>query len=94
MSKEFVHLHNHTDYSFLDGATKVQDLAKITAQMGMPAVALTDHGNMCGAVEFYKAARKEDVKPIIGCELYLTAESRFQKGKDKNGRISPRYHLH
>ncbi|MDP8205446.1 MAG: DNA polymerase III subunit alpha [Candidatus Electryonea clarkiae] len=89
----FVHLHNHTDYSFLDGATKVKDLCNATAEMGMPAVAMTDHGNLCGAIEFYQAAKKVGIKPIIGCELYLTDGSRKDKGKDIYGRTKPRYHL-
>ncbi|MFC2170552.1 DNA polymerase III subunit alpha [Calditrichota bacterium] len=89
----FVHLHNHTDFSFLDGATKAADLCKTAAEMGMPAVAMTDHGNLCGAVEFYQSAKKAGIKPIIGCELYLTEGSRRDKGKDIYGRQKPRYHL-
>ncbi len=93
MSVDFVHLHNHTDYSFLDGATKTKNLAQSALDLGMPAVAITDHGNLCGAVDFYTHARKIGVKPIIGCELYLTDASRFDKGPDIHGRPRPTYHL-
>ncbi|MGZ8779530.1 MAG: DNA polymerase III subunit alpha [Thermoanaerobaculia bacterium] len=75
----FVHLHLHTEYSLLDGATRPEDLAKRVAQQGMPACAITDHGNMFGAVEFYNAMKKEGVKPIIGCEMYVAYGSRFDK---------------
>ncbi len=68
---QFVHLHLHTDYSMLDGACDVEKLVARVKQLGMPAVAMTDHGNMFGAVHFVNAAHKEGVKPIIGCELYV-----------------------
>ncbi|MDH7516083.1 MAG: DNA polymerase III subunit alpha, partial [Bacteroidota bacterium] len=68
---DFIHLHNHTHYSILDGACTVEDLVKAAAEAGMPAVALTDHGVMFGAVEFYQAAKKRGIKPIIGNELYM-----------------------
>src|SRR5579863_2922276 len=67
---QFVHLHLHTDYSLLDGACDVEQLCKRVSEMGMPAVAMTDHGNIFGAVHFVNAAHKFDVKPIVGCELY------------------------
>jgi DNA polymerase-3 subunit alpha len=69
---QFVHLHLHTDYSMLDGACDVDKLVKRVKQMGMPAVAMTDHGNIFGAVSFFNAAKAEGVKPIIGCELYIS----------------------
>ena len=72
MSRRFVHLHNHTDFSMLDGAARVDDLMKAASQQGMPALGITDHGNMFGAYEFYKAAQKYELKPIIGLEAYLT----------------------
>lgn len=72
MSKSFVHLHVHTDYSMLDGAAKIKQLIKEVAAQEMPAVAMTDHGNMHGAFEFYTAAKEAGVKPIIGLEAYLT----------------------
>src|SRR5882724_13611082 len=68
---QFVHLHLHTDYSMLDGACDVEKLCERVSQLGMPAVAMTDHGNIFGAVEFVDAAEKMGVKPIVGCELYI-----------------------
>ncbi len=75
----YVHLHMHTQYSLLDGATRPKQLAKRVAESGMPACAITDHGNMFGAVEFHDAMRSEGVKPIIGCEMYMAYGSRFDK---------------
>jgi len=71
MSDSFVHLHLHTEYSLLDGAIRIPELIRKTVEFGMPAVAITDHGNMYGAVEFYQAAQKAGIKPIIGCEVYM-----------------------
>src|SRR5438874_9531260 len=68
---QFVHLHLHTDYSMLDGACDVEKLCYRAKELGMPAVAMTDHGNIFGAVHFYNEAKKRGVKPIIGCELYI-----------------------
>ena len=68
---QFVHLHLHTDYSMLDGACDVEKLCQRVKEMGMPAVAMTDHGNIFGAVHFVNAAKHAGVKPIIGCELYV-----------------------
>jgi DNA polymerase-3 subunit alpha len=68
---QFVHLHLHTDYSMLDGANDVEKLVHRAKELGMPAVAMTDHGNIFGAVHFFNAAKKADIKPIIGCELYI-----------------------
>ncbi|MGN6184577.1 MAG: PHP domain-containing protein, partial [Thermoanaerobaculia bacterium] len=81
----FVHLHLHTEYSLLDGATRPEDLAKRVAKQGMPACAITDHGNMFGAVEFYNAMKKEGVKPIIGCEMYVAYNSRHDKAGVEDG---------
>jgi DNA polymerase III subunit alpha len=81
----FVHLHLHTEYSLLDGATRPEDLAKRVAKLGMPACAITDHGNMFGAVEFYNAMKKEGVKPIIGCEMYVAYGSRHDKAGVEDG---------
>ena len=75
----FVHLHLHTEYSLLDGATRPEDLAARVGKLGMPACAITDHGNMFGAVEFYNAMKKEGLKPIIGCEMYVAYGSRHEK---------------
>lgn len=70
--QDFAHLHLHTTYSMLDGAIRISDLMKRVKELGMSSVAITDHGNMYGAIEFYKEAVKHDVKPIIGCEFYVT----------------------
>ena len=75
----FVHLHVHSEYSLLDGAGRIGDLVRRAGDAGMSAVALTDHGNMYGAVEFYKQAKKCGIKPIIGCEVYIAPRSRFDK---------------
>ena len=79
MSDSFVHLHLHTEYSTLDGAVRIPELMKKAKEFGMPAVALTDHGVMYGAVEFYLAAKKAGIKPIIGCEVYMAPGSLFDK---------------
>jgi DNA polymerase-3 subunit alpha len=71
----FVHLHVHSEYSMLDGAARIADLFSGCEQMGMPAIAVTDHGNTFGAYEFYKAGRASSVKPIIGIEAYLTPKT-------------------
>ncbi|NDD64034.1 MAG: PHP domain-containing protein [Acidobacteria bacterium] len=78
--KEFVHLHLHTDYSLLDGAIRIAPLAKRAAELGMSAVAITDHGNLYGALAFYHKMRGEGVRPIIGMEAYYTRGSRHEKG--------------
>lgn len=78
---EFVHLHLHTEYSLLDGAIRINELIEQAKAYRMPAVAITDHGNLFGAVEFFKKARKADIKPIIGCEVYVAPQSRFDKAK-------------
>ena len=75
----FVHLHCHTQYSLLDGAIRFSDLFAAAKQMGLPAVAMTDHGNMYGAIEFYNGARKAGLKPIIGCEVYVARGSRLSR---------------
>ena len=76
----FVHLHLHSQYSLLDGAVKIGDLVQRARDLRMPALAVTDHGNMFGAVEFYLKAREAGIKPIIGCEVYVAPGSRFDKG--------------
>ncbi len=75
----FVHLHLHTQYSLLDGANKIKNLMPQVQSHGMSAVAITDHGNMFGAIEFYRTAAQHGVKPIIGCEMYLAPKSRFDR---------------
>jgi len=90
---DFVHLHNHSDYSILDGAITVSRLVEKTAALGMPAVAITDHGNMFGAIEFYQKARKAGIKPIIGEEFYVAPGSRFKKESVRADREDNAYHL-
>jgi len=89
-ASDFVHLHNHTQYSLLDGLTKIPELVTHVQEQGMAALAITDHGTLSGAIEFYKEAKKQDIKPIIGIETYVAARSLYDKepGKDK-----PNYHL-
>ncbi len=89
----FVHLHVHSEYSLLDGATRIKGLVEKAARLGMPAVALTDHGVMYGAIEFYRAAKKAGIKPIIGCEVYMAPKSRFEKQASKGKREDTSYHL-
>ena len=93
MSKDnFIHLHVHSEYSLLDGACKVSDLVDKAIQLKMPALALTDHGNMFGAVEFYEAAKSKGIKPILGYEAYVAQGSRLDKessnGKEKMSHIT------
>ncbi len=80
MAAEFVHIHLHTQYSLLDGTTRIDDLMTRAKELNMPAVALTDHGNMFGAVKFYKAAKRAGIRPIIGCEVYVAHGSRHDRG--------------
>ncbi len=83
MTKQFVHLHLHTDYSLLDGAIQIGPLAKRAAELQMPAVAITDHGNLYGSLSFYNKMKEVGVKPIIGIEAYYTRGSRHEKGETK-----------
>ncbi len=80
--RDFCHLHVHTEFSLLDGLCKIKDLIDRVKAMGQSAVAITDHGNMYGVVDFYKYAKKQGIKPIIGCEVYITRGSRFEKSKE------------
>jgi len=87
---KFTHLHVHSHYSLLDGLTKIDDLLDYVKKLGMDSVALTDHGVLYGAVEFYKKAKKAGIKPIIGCEMYMAYEKMSQKRPNIDGK---RYHL-
>lgn len=87
---EFVHLHVHSEYSLLDGACRIKDMVKRAKELGQSAIAITDHGSMYGVMDFYKAAKKEGVKPIIGCEVYVAKRSRFDKVREFDSEI---YHL-
>ena len=86
---QYVPLHVHTEYSLLDGATKINDLLKIAKEKNMPAVAITDHGVMYGAIELYKKAKEAGIKPIVGCEFYLHNNDLSHKDSNDN----PLYHL-
>lgn len=89
LTKQFTHLHLHTEYSLLDGACRIDRLMERIQELGQTAVAITDHGAMYGCVDFYKAAKKAGIKPIIGCEVYVASRTRF----DKVNRIDGSYHL-
>ncbi|MDR1523418.1 MAG: DNA polymerase III subunit alpha [Endomicrobium sp.] len=99
MAKEFIHLHNHTEYSLLDGACRLTDdkgnpgeLFNLTAnEYKMSALAITDHGNMYGSMEFYWAAKQSGIKPIIGCEVYVAPKSRFDKSIDRSSEDGDNY---
>ena len=88
----FVHLHVHSEYSLLDGAIRMEHLVKKAASLGMPALALTDHGSLFGAVEFYQSAEEAGIKPIIGCEIYVAPGSMLEK-KSSNGGKDAAYHM-
>ena len=77
----FTHLHTHTEFSLLDGACRIKQLVKRAKSLNMQSLAITDHGNMYGAVDFYKACKEEGIKPIIGCEVYVAPRTRFDKEK-------------
>jgi len=89
-SSDYVHLHNHTHHSLLDGLTKVGELVSYVKELGMDSVAMTDHGTLSGAVEFYKACREQGVKPIIGIETYVAARTIHDRDPQKD---KARYHL-
>ena len=85
MTSEFVHLHNHSDYSLLDGAQRIDQLVNTIDDLNMDAVALTEHGNMFSVLPYYKQAKKAGIKPIIGCEIYVAVGSRFEKKTRSDG---------
>lgn len=90
--RPFVHLHSHSEYSLLDGASRISDMICWAKENNMPALALTDHGVLYGSIEFYKEAKKAGIKPILGCEVYIAPKSRFDKnGRDKDEENA--YHL-
>ena len=88
-TRQFTHLHIHTEYSLLDGACRIEKLMQRVKELGQTAVAITDHGAMYGCVDFYKAAKKAGIKPIVGCEVYMANRSRF----DKVHKLDSSYHL-
>jgi DNA polymerase-3 subunit alpha len=79
----FTHLHVHTQYSILDGACNINKLLDRVKELGQTAIAITDHGNMFGVLEFHNACKKKGVKPILGCEMYVSPQSRFIKDGKK-----------
>ena len=87
---DFVHLHVHSEYSLLDGACRIQPLVERAKELGQSAVAITDHGVMYGAIDFYKAAKAAGIRPIIGCEVYVAPRTRFDK---VHGMDNSPYHL-
>ncbi|RLB77958.1 MAG: DNA polymerase III subunit alpha, partial [Deltaproteobacteria bacterium] len=91
-NKAFVHLHVHTEYSLLDGAIRIPKMLEKAWSLGMDSVAITDHGNMFGAVQFFDQARKSGIKPILGCEVYLAPGDRRDRSTASNGGPSS-YHL-
>lgn len=78
----FVHLHTHTEYSFLDGFCRIEPLIAKAKELGMSALAITDHGDMCGVIDFYKEAKAQGIKPLIGCEVYVAAKDMTEKSHD------------
>lgn len=90
MKVSFIHLHTHSHYSLLDGLSKIDGMVRLAKKYGMPAIGLTDHGNMYGAIEFYKTCKEENIKPIIGVEAYVANRTRFDKEPTID---SKRYHL-
>ena len=75
----FTHLHVHTEYSLLDGLSRLEDLVSKTKELGMDSIAMTDHGVLYGAIDFYRLAKEAGIKPIIGCEMYVAPGSRLDK---------------
>ena len=97
-TRDFVHLHVHSDFSLLDASAKINDLVNRAKELGMRALALTDHGNMFGILKFEQACRKAGIKPIIGCEFYVAAGSRHEKrtterGKNLRRAIADKFHF-
>ncbi|MEY4004254.1 MAG: hypothetical protein RLZZ221_350, partial [Verrucomicrobiota bacterium] len=90
---KFVHLHVHTDYSLLDGCCRIDRLMDRAVELGMPAIALTDHGNLYGAIDFYNQAKAKGLKPLIGCELYLVENSRLEKHGRSDEEGKSMFHL-
>ena len=75
----FTHLHLHTEYSLLDGSGKIEEMVARTKELGMDSIAITDHGEMFGVIDFYKACKKHEINPVLGCEVYVAPKSRFDR---------------
>ena len=84
----YAHLHVHSEYSVLDGACRIPQLVERAVELGMPAVGITDHGSMAGAIELYRAAGKAGIKPLLGCEIYLVDDRRARAALDP-ARLEP-----
>jgi len=84
---EFVHLHNHSEYSFLDGACRIKDMVKWASEQGSRAIAITDHGNLFGVLDFCIAAKEALIKAIYGCETYVAKTNRFDKSANSKGNL-------
>ena len=87
----FAHLHVHTEYSLLDGSNKIKEYVSRVKELGMNSAAITDHGVMYGVIDFYREARKQGIKPILGCEVYVAPNSRFDR--ETTGGDSRYHHL-
>src|SRR5262249_7391681 len=92
MARPFAHLHNHSQFSLLDGAQKINDMIDNAASMGMKSIAITDHGNLFGAIKFYKKALKKGIRPVIGVEAYVALGDRRERGSVP-GQKKPHHHL-
>ena len=86
----FTHLHVHTEYSLLDGSSKIGELVNRAKELGMDSIAITDHGVMYGVIDFYRAAKSAGINPVIGCEVYVAPGSRFDR--ESGGEQEERYH--
>ena len=93
MNNNFVHLHNHSDYSLLDGAQRIKPMVQKIKSMGMGSIALTDHGNLFGAMEFYSTCKNEGIKPIIGMEAYLIGNGSRLNREKAHGTKNKVYHI-
>ena len=89
---EFTHLHVHTEYSLLDGSSKIKELVSRAKELGMDSLAITDHGVMYGVVDFYRAAKAAGINPVLGCEIYVAPGSRFDR-EAGNAKESRYHHL-
>ena len=89
----FTHLHVHTEYSLLDGSSKIKEIVKQAKELNMDSLAITDHGVMYGVIDFYRAANEAGIKPILGCEVYVAPGSRFDKEPGAAGSDDRYYHL-
>ncbi len=87
----FAHLHTHTHYSLLDGLTRIDELVARTKELGMDSVAITDHGSMYGVIEFYQKAKKAGIKPIVGCEMYITENMHDKRPSGGSGKSNGNY---